>query len=137
MSNSLVTPAGPVHDRSDSFPPDYHTLGISRPLMNRLPLSPVSRTIGFVLAFFLTSVLCLAATAKTRKHRPAAVQHAVVHKAASTSVPIRRAAVLSEIPLGRIATAEDVADALEFLVSPQSSYFTGQKLIVDGGQFMW
>ncbi|HLK58302.1 MAG TPA: SDR family oxidoreductase [Chthonomonadaceae bacterium] len=51
--------------------------------------------------------------------------------------PERRAAVLSEIPLGRIATEEDMADALEFLVSPQSRYFTGQKLIIDGGQFMW
>jgi acetoacetyl-CoA reductase/3-oxoacyl-[acyl-carrier protein] reductase len=51
--------------------------------------------------------------------------------------PDRLAVVLSEIPLGRIATVADMADALEFLVSPQSRYFTGQKLIIDGGQFMW
>jgi acetoacetyl-CoA reductase/3-oxoacyl-[acyl-carrier protein] reductase len=51
--------------------------------------------------------------------------------------PDRRAAVLREIPLGRIATEADMADALEFLVSAQSRYFTGQKLIIDGGQFMW
>lgn len=51
--------------------------------------------------------------------------------------PERRAAVLAEIPRRRIASVEDVADALEFLVGAGSSYVTGQKLIVDGGQFMW
>jgi acetoacetyl-CoA reductase/3-oxoacyl-[acyl-carrier protein] reductase len=51
--------------------------------------------------------------------------------------PDRRAAVLREIPLDRIATADDIADGLEFLVSAKSGYFTGQKLIIDGGQFMW
>jgi 3-oxoacyl-[acyl-carrier protein] reductase len=51
--------------------------------------------------------------------------------------PDRRAAVLGEIPLGRIAEPADIAEAFEFLISPNSRYFTGQKLIVDGGQFMW
>ncbi|MEE1943028.1 SDR family oxidoreductase [Streptomyces sp. TRM 70361] len=51
--------------------------------------------------------------------------------------PQRRAAVLSEIPQRRIGTTEDIADALEFLVGSGSGYVTGQKLIVDGGQFMW
>lgn len=45
--------------------------------------------------------------------------------------------VLAEIPQGRIASTADIANALEFLVGDQSAYFTGQKLIVDGGQFMW
>ena len=48
-----------------------------------------------------------------------------------------RRAVLDEIPLERIGTAEDIADAFEFLVSKGSSYVSGQRLIVDGGQFMW
>jgi len=51
--------------------------------------------------------------------------------------PARLAAVLNEIPQQRLASADDIADALEFLVGTQSSYLTGQKLIVDGGQFMW
>jgi acetoacetyl-CoA reductase/3-oxoacyl-[acyl-carrier protein] reductase len=51
--------------------------------------------------------------------------------------PARLAAVLGEIPQQRLASADDIADALEFLVGPQGSYLTGQKLIVDGGQFMW
>ncbi|KOX20051.1 short-chain dehydrogenase [Saccharothrix sp. NRRL B-16348] len=51
--------------------------------------------------------------------------------------PDRLAAVLAEIPRRRLGSTDDIADALEFLVSPQSGYLTGQKLIVDGGQFMW
>jgi 3-oxoacyl-[acyl-carrier protein] reductase len=51
--------------------------------------------------------------------------------------PDALAAVLAEIPQERIGTAEEVADGLEFLVGPGSAYVTGQKLIVDGGQFMW
>src|SRR5262249_38672452 len=51
--------------------------------------------------------------------------------------PQARARLLAEIPQRRIGTPEDVADALEFLVGPGSSYLTGQKIIVDGGQFMW
>ncbi|MGZ3143714.1 SDR family NAD(P)-dependent oxidoreductase [Lentzea chajnantorensis] len=49
--------------------------------------------------------------------------------------PVARAQVISEIPVGRMGTVEDVADGLEFLVN--GTYVTGQKLIVDGGQWMW
>ena len=51
--------------------------------------------------------------------------------------PQARARVLAEIPQRRIGAPEDVADALEFLVGTGSAYLTGQKIIVDGGQFMW
>lgn len=51
--------------------------------------------------------------------------------------PRERARMVAGIPHGRIGTTKDVADALEFLVGPASTYLTGQKIIVDGGQFMW
>jgi 3-oxoacyl-[acyl-carrier protein] reductase len=47
-----------------------------------------------------------------------------------------REALLKQIPLGRIGTAEDVADAVRFLVSPRASYVTGQVLRVNGGLLM-
>ncbi|MFF4133654.1 SDR family oxidoreductase [Streptomyces mirabilis] len=47
-----------------------------------------------------------------------------------------RRCVLGQIPLGRIGTVTDVADALEFLVTDRSSYLTGRQLVVDGGTFM-
>ena len=36
-------------------------------------------------------------------------------------------------PLGRVATAQDVANVAVFLASDDSSYVTGTDLIVDGG----
>lgn len=36
-------------------------------------------------------------------------------------------------PMGRAATVEDVANAVLFLVSPQSRHITGQTIVVDGG----
>ena len=39
----------------------------------------------------------------------------------------------SNIPLGRVATPEEVADVLVFLASERASYITGQSILVDGG----
>ena len=41
-----------------------------------------------------------------------------------------------QIPLGRMESPEDVANVIGFLVSPRSSYMTGQALSVDGGLVM-
>jgi NAD(P)-dependent dehydrogenase (short-subunit alcohol dehydrogenase family) len=45
----------------------------------------------------------------------------------------RMETVLSKIPKGRPGTAQEVSDAIAFLLGPHSSYITGQTLIVDGG----
>lgn len=42
----------------------------------------------------------------------------------------------TQIPLGRIGSAEEVAAAVSFFCSDQASYITGQVLAVDGGMAM-
>lgn len=39
----------------------------------------------------------------------------------------------SIIPLGRMGTSEELANAIAFLCSPKSSFITGQTIVVDGG----
>ena len=37
------------------------------------------------------------------------------------------------VPLGRVATPEDIADVVAFLLGPDARYVTGHDLVVDGG----
>jgi 3-oxoacyl-[acyl-carrier protein] reductase len=47
-----------------------------------------------------------------------------------------KAAYSASIPLGRMGVAQDVADAVSFLVSDRAAYITGQVLAVNGGLYM-
>ena len=46
------------------------------------------------------------------------------------------AALLAQIPVGRLGTPEEVAEAVVFLASPAAAYITGSELHVNGGMFM-
>jgi 3-oxoacyl-[acyl-carrier protein] reductase len=46
------------------------------------------------------------------------------------------AALLGQIPLGRLGSAADIAHAVAFLASPNASYITGTTLHVNGGMYM-
>ncbi len=48
----------------------------------------------------------------------------------------QRAAMLGQIPLGRLGAVEDIAQTVVFLSSPGASYITGQVLGVNGGMYM-
>ncbi len=44
-----------------------------------------------------------------------------------------QAAIAAHVPLGRIGTSQDMANACLFLLSDKASYITGTELVVDGG----
>jgi len=48
----------------------------------------------------------------------------------------QRAALLAQIPLGRLGAADDVASAVRYLASPEAGYVTGTVLHVNGGMYM-
>ncbi len=48
----------------------------------------------------------------------------------------QRAALLKDIPLGRLGDVQDIANAVAFLASPEAAYITGETLHVNGGMFM-
>lgn len=47
-----------------------------------------------------------------------------------------RAQLLKEVPMGRLGTAEDIANTVVFLASDEAAYITGQTIHVNGGMAM-
>jgi 3-oxoacyl-[acyl-carrier protein] reductase len=47
-----------------------------------------------------------------------------------------REAMLTQIPLGRVGTDQDIAHAVRFLASGEAAYITGHVLDVNGGMYM-
>jgi len=58
-------------------------------------------------------------------------------RAGSLAEPGYRDAALGRIPLHRFGTAEEVAGAVIYVVSPAAAYVTGQTLVLDGGLTSW
>ena len=48
----------------------------------------------------------------------------------------QKTALLAQIPLGRLGSPDDIAEAVAFLASPQAGYVTGTELHVNGGMYM-
>jgi 3(or 17)beta-hydroxysteroid dehydrogenase len=126
------------------------------PLLRRAPapsivnLSSVSGLVGgYNLAAYnaskgavriLTKSIALSGARMTPKVRcnsvhPAFVAGAMVDDmVAQASDPERALASMTrQIPLGRLANASEVADAVVWLLSDKSAFTTGSELVVDGG----
>ena len=51
--------------------------------------------------------------------------------------PAVRRAREESVPMQRLGTPEDVADAVMLMLAEESRFIPGQKITVDGGQYMW
>jgi NAD(P)-dependent dehydrogenase (short-subunit alcohol dehydrogenase family) len=54
---------------------------------------------------------------------------------ANISIDEARSRSVARLPLGRMASAEEIADAVLFLASPKAGYITGVTLSMDGGLY--
>ena len=50
--------------------------------------------------------------------------------------PEQREALMKAVPMGRVATAREIATAVTYLASDEAAYVTGQILRVNGGMYM-
>jgi len=48
----------------------------------------------------------------------------------------QKAAIMQQIPMGKLGRPEDIAAAVLFLASPDAGYVTGTTLHVNGGMYM-
>jgi 3-oxoacyl-[acyl-carrier protein] reductase len=55
---------------------------------------------------------------------------------AAPDLATRRKEIESEIPLGYVGTAEDVAHIITFLASPLATYANGATIDVNGGSYV-
>lgn len=47
--------------------------------------------------------------------------------------PDTKAALVSTVPLGRVGTSEEIAEAIVFIASDKAAFITGATLAADGG----
>lgn len=65
---------------------------------------------------------------------PAAADTGMMDASLGEDTPERRARVIGTIPLGRLATPEDIASMAAFLASDEAAFITGGIYPVDGGR---
>lgn len=49
------------------------------------------------------------------------------------NTPEKNAELAKEVPLGRFAEPEEIANLVEFLISDKNTYITGEIIVIDGG----
>jgi 3-oxoacyl-[acyl-carrier protein] reductase len=82
--------------------------------------------------------LCKTYTRKginTNVVHPCVIGTELVRERYSTEEKWRR--LVSQIPVGRVGTPEDIGGMVAFLASSWGDYITGQEILLDGGRTLW
>ena len=95
---------------------------------------PYSAAKAGVLNLTQTAALELAPTVRVNAVAPGMVRTPLTEMVVAN--PVWREAAEAGTPLGRVGTAEEVADVIVFLASPAASYITGQTIVIDGGSVL-
>jgi 3-oxoacyl-[acyl-carrier protein] reductase len=104
-------------------------------------ISSVASIIGFAgLAHYCATkgginamIRALALELADRKITVNAVAPGAIQTPGAASSDEQTAQTVMAIPMARMGQPEDIANAVVFLASEQSSYITGQIIVVDGG----
>lgn len=79
----------------------------------------------------------LAKELASRNIRVNAVAPGFIDTEMTTDLPeTAKTAMLGQVPMGRMGSGKEIAEAVLFLASPASSYVTGQILAVNGGMYV-
>lgn len=101
---------------------------------SKAAIASMTRTFAYALAPRGIRVNCvMPGLIDTPMQRQVVRDTAAARGADSEDLGVRRTA---EVPLGRMGTADDVAQTIQWLLSPASSYLTGQSIAIDGGLTM-
>lgn len=67
------------------------------------------------------------------RFREVAVEQGLAQDAPWEAIEQAVLPMFAQVPVGRVGTLEEIADAVSFLVSPRAAYITGVNLRLDGG----
>ena len=67
------------------------------------------------------------------RFREVAVEQGLAEDAPWETIEQAVLPLFAQVPVGRVGTLEEIADAVSFLVSPRAAYITGVNLRLDGG----
>jgi 3-oxoacyl-[acyl-carrier protein] reductase len=67
------------------------------------------------------------------RFREVALEHGLAEDSTWEAIEQAVLPLFAHVPVGRVGTLEEIADAVAFLVSPRAAYITGGNLRLDGG----